>query len=368
MAIRVGLDVSAVPPRPAGAGRYIIELARGLRGENNIDLQQITRRGDESRWKQFGQTVPVVPNNRMSRLLYEQMRLHHTLNDLSLDVMHSPHYTMSRNYRGKTVVTICDMTFFTHPEYHERSKVLVFKRAIAYASAHADALVCISQHTADQLQERFEPKGSVEVIELGIDLERFTATSTEADEIARKALLIDQPYVLFLGTLEPRKGVDALIRAFDQVANKYEDVVLVLAGQQGWHFETIRTALAESSHRDRIRVLGYVDDASVPALLRGATAVAYPSVAEGFGLPVLEALACGAPVVMRASASHMALFGQAVLSISDSDEALSEALIETLGAGELVADRKRKGLALASGFDWATTVGKHAELYQRLAG
>jgi len=158
MTVRVSLDATAVPARPVGAGRYVLELASALSHRDDVDLV----------------VVDKAPSLRPLRLAWEQVRLPGVLRGLSVDVHHAPHYTMPERARVPTVVTIHDMTFFDHPEWHERKKTPFFQRAIRVAATKADALVCVSAVTADRLRSRFAPSVPVHVIPHGVDHARFT--------------------------------------------------------------------------------------------------------------------------------------------------------------------------------------------------
>ncbi len=132
--LELSLDVSAVPVRPGGAGHYTIEIARGLSAREDIALTMVSRRGDEGRWRvvgaRGGRVVGAVPVRRPGRLVFEQARFPALLGSLGVDVHHGPHYTMPERAPVPCVVTIHDCTFFDHPEWHVRSKALLFRRAI----------------------------------------------------------------------------------------------------------------------------------------------------------------------------------------------------------------------------------------------
>jgi glycosyltransferase involved in cell wall biosynthesis len=301
--LALSLDVSAVPARPAGAGYYTMELARGLSSRADIALTMVARRGDEERWLGLAaggaHVVGAVPVSRPGRLVFEQARFPRLLGSLDVVGHHAPHYTMPERSPVPCVVTIHDCTFFDHPEWHVRSKALLFRRAIRRASLHAGALVCVSEVTAARLRVCCEVRAPIVVAPHGVDHQRFTplepAPGADAALLAASGVPHDRPLVSFVGTLEPRKGVASLVAAFDRVAAAQRDAVLVLGGQVGWGLRGIERALAAARHGDRIIRTGYLPDAAVPALLRQSTVVAYPAVEEGFGLPALEALACGAP-------------------------------------------------------------------------
>jgi glycosyltransferase involved in cell wall biosynthesis len=222
----VSLDVSAVPENPVGAGRYTVELVRALLARHDVQLTLWARRSDAPRWQALteggmsAQLHAVAPRSRPLRLGWEQVRLARMLRHEGVLVHHSPHYTMPERARLARVVTVHDLTFFDQPERHERAKVAMFRRAIRVAARRADALVCVSQQTADRLEALLHPAPGVFVVPHGVDRERFSPSepSNGFDEQALAELGVRRPYVLFLGTLEPRKAVPVLIEAFDALA------------------------------------------------------------------------------------------------------------------------------------------------------
>ncbi len=371
--MRIALDVSAVPEQPAGAGRYVVELARRLpAGGDEITL--VARRDDAARWRVWSpgsRVVAPVPAARPLRLAYEALVLGHSPAARAADVWHGPHYTMPRTGSTPSVVTIHDLTFFTNPEWHEPAKVHYFRRAIAYAARHAAVLVSVSAYTAHVLDEVLGDHPPVVIAPHGVDLTRFDARDRDRDDdesVRRAGWPAHVPYVAFVGTLEPRKGLDVLLGAFATLAREDRDVELWIAGQRGWG-DAFDTLVASHPAAARIRRLGFVDDELVPVLLRRARVVAYPSRGEGFGLPVLEALACGAVVVTSAGTVMAEVGGDAVTLVPVGDaDALADALARalTLGADEraavgLVARRR------AELFSWDASLAQHRRAYAMAA-
>ncbi len=297
--LQLSFDATAVPPRPVGAGRYTIDLARALGSLGGVDASIWCRSGDAPRIDAAtggrSRLLARAPRPRVARLVWEQAMLPGLVDRLGVDVHHSPHYTMPERCRTPVVVTVHDLTFVDHPEWHERSKVLVFRRAIRVAARRAEVLVCVSATTAERLAERMDPRGSVVVVPHGVDRVRFrppTAADDDVDEAVLRRTGARRPYVLFVGTQEPRKAIPELVEAFDRVASSHSELSLVLAGGRGWGAAAVDAAVTAAKHRDRILRTGYVDDDSVAVLMRRAEVVAYPAFEEGFGLPALEALAC----------------------------------------------------------------------------
>ncbi len=370
--VRVLLDVAAVPDRPVGAGVYTVELARGLAHDDRVDLVLLARRGDAGRWAELAPGAEVdarVPAARPHRLAWEQLQGAATARRLGVEVWHGPHYTMPLRVRVPTVVTIHDLTFFDHPEWHERSKVLFFRRMIRASSRHAALCVCVSEFTATRLAAVSPPTGEVVVIHHGVDHERFRPDADPATDAAvLRAHGIAAPYVAFAGTIEPRKDLPTLVGAFARVAPEHPDLRLVLAGGDGWGSDALRDAIAGSGVATRVLRAGYLPDAALPALFRRAEVVAYPSLQEGFGLPALEALACGAPLVTTSGSAMDELVGGAARRVPPADaDALAGALADLLDPAT-AATLRAAGPVRAAPFTWKASVDAHVDAYARVLG
>jgi glycosyltransferase involved in cell wall biosynthesis len=375
--LAVALDVSAVPAQPGGAGQYTLALAGGLGHRPDVDLRLVCRRGDEGRWRPLvgdGDAVrAAVPSSRAGRLSFEQIGMPALLRSLGVELHHGPHYTMPARSPVPSAVTIHDCTFFDHPEWHVRSKAVFFRRAIRRAALRAGVLVCVSQVTAERLYASCEVRAPLVVAPHGVDHRRFTDAepSSGADRAELEALgvPVDRPLVVFVGTLEPRKGVAPLVAAFDAVAASDPEPVLVLAGQPGWGLEETEQAISASRFAPRIVRTGYVPDPAVPALLRRAAVAVCPALEEGFGLPALEALACGAPLVTTEGTAMAELAqGAALLVPPGAVDPLADALRVALGQGR-TGQRHDLGLAVAARATWEASVSKHLDAYRiALAG
>jgi glycosyltransferase involved in cell wall biosynthesis len=366
------LDVSAVPERPVGAGRYTVALASGLAARSDVELHLLTRRTDRARWATFAPSAVVhgsAPVRRPVRLTWEQARGGSLATRTGADLWHGPHYTMPLRVEVPSVVTIHDLTFFDHPEWHERTKVVFFRRIIRAAAQRATVLVCVSAYTAERLRALLDPRGEVVVAHHGVDHDRFVANADRAADLAALADHgIQPPYVAFASTIEPRKNVPTLVRAFARVAASRPDLRLVLAGADGWGARAARDAIAASGVATQVLRPGYLASDLVPALFRQAELVAYPSFEEGFGLPALEGLACGAPVVTTTGSALAEVVDDAALLVPPDDPvALADAMTRVLD-DTAVAERLRvAGPARAAQFTWARCVDQHVEAYELAA-
>ena len=215
----------------------------------------------------------------------------------------------------------------------------------------------MSETTARRFKELYRPHGAVHVVPHGVDHAAFApeepAPGSDAAVLGR--LGVAEPYVLHLGTVEPRKNVPALVAAFDAVADGHRRLSLCSPGRRAGGPASWRARSRPRRHRDRVVRLGYVDGAAVPALLRRSAAVAYPSFYEGFGLPALEALACGTPLVTSGGTVMAELAGSAALTVDPADPASLVAALETVLTGGPGADvRRAEGLSRARGLHLGT--------------
>lgn len=369
--MRLLLDVSAVPDRPVGAGVYTIALTRELADDPDLDLHLLCRRGDTDRWSGWAPKAalhPEVPSRRPARLVWEQTAGARLAARLGIDVWHGPHYTMPARLRCPAVVTVHDLTFFDHPGWHEPAKVAFFRAAIRQACRRAAALVVVSRTTAARLTQLLAPPVPVFAAPHGVDRDRFRPARDEAETAEDRARLaaagIRPPYVAFAGTIEPRKDVPTLVRAFAAVARPRPDLRLILAGRDGWGTGPVRDAIAGSGVSTRVARLGWLPAELLPAFYRQAAVVAYPSLSEGFGLPALEALACGAPLVTTRHSAMAEVAAGAALLVEPRDPAGLVPVLARVLDDEALATRLRTlGPARAAGFTWAATARVHRGAY-----
>ena len=284
---------------------------------------------------------------------------------------------MPRRCPVPTVVTVHDLSFFDSPRWHERSKVVLFRHAIRRAAREAAVVVCPSQVTAEALARWCTVAGEVVVAPHGVDTERFRPDDPSGGEDAARLAAIDgrldsdRPFLVFVGTLEPRKDVPTLIRAFSQVASLHPEALLVLAGGRGWGAGAVDAAVATSGLGRRVVQTGYVDDAAIPVLLRSAAAVVYPSLYEGFGLPALEALACGATLVTTEGTAMAEVAGASALLFPPGDTPALADLLDVVLAGRdddrVASERRSRGFEIVGRHTWAASAELHVAAYRSAA-
>lgn len=379
------LDATALPPGTArgGVSRYVDELVAHW-PTDDVDLTVVAQTYDVDRYaERLGRdrviTGPGWLRQQVARLAWEQTALPVLLHRRAVDVMLSPHYTMPlagrvlRRDGGHVaqIVTLHDGTFFSHPHLHHGVKARFFPAWTRASARWADLLLAPSQATVDAVRSVSRaPAERFRVIPHGVDHNLFSPPTAGAADEARAwaGLAPGQPYVAFLGTLEPRKNVPALIDAFVLACrDRINPPALVLAGGRGWD-DDVDPALDRVPGHLVVRRPGFVPDHLAGPLLGGADIVAYPSLGEGFGLPVLEAMAAGAPVLTTRLLSLPEVGGDAV-AYADSPAAadLARALTALLDDPAERARLAVVGERRAAGFTWDRTVAAHVEAVTEVA-
>ncbi len=370
--------------RKTGIGVYTDRLLSGLSEYDDLALKCYlhlpSRQADQGRkvLDDIARTHPTVelvtrtfPRPKIQRLIWSYSDLMPIEAILGpVDLFHGTSFIMPPCRSAKGVLTIYDLTFMLFPAYHDRGMQAVTRHIRRYAG-RSDCIIAISEHTKRDVMEHLRiPEERIRVTMLAAD-ERYRVID---DAAATSAVLtkfgVDREYILYTGTLEPRKNIPALIRAY--AALKEEMAIphrLVLAGGKGWLYDGIMESVRTLGLEKDVIFTGYVPDGEMPYLYNGAAVFAYPSFYEGFGLPPLEAMACGCPVVVSSSSSLPEVVGDAGLTVDPHrPEELAEAIGKVLTDGSLRSALREKGLRRAAAFSWKRCVAETLTIYQELLG
>ncbi len=281
------------------------------------------------------------------------------------DLYHFPNFIIPPITSGKTVVTIHDMSFLRYPQFAESRNLAWLTAGIAGTVQRADAVITDSQFSADEIVECLHVNSDkIFPIHLGLS-NHITSPDHNKIDLLRRTKGLDRPYLLMVGTIEPRKNIEFLIKVFERMTTF--DGYLVLAGMRGWKYESILSRIRNSNRSLDIRYLEYIKDEELPALYAGAELFLFPSLYEGFGLPPLEAMACGTPVIASFAGSLPEVLGEAALLLRDNDADLWAS-----GAMDLISDASRrqtwidKGLSHAAHYTWQETARKTWEIYRKV--
>jgi len=302
-----------------------------------------------------------------ARLIFEQLVLPFLAWRCRADVLHSLHYSLPLLAgRARRVVTMHDMTAYLLPHMHTRAKGAYMRFFIRQAVRRADRLIFVSASALDDCRRWFQlPLDNAVVVHHGKSDAFRPDGSPEAVANVRARYGLPSRYLLYLGTLEPRKNIPLLLRAFADLAQRDPEAWLVIAGKKGWYFDEIFHTVDALNLANRVIFTGYVDEADKPALLRGASLFVYPSVHEGFGVPVLEAMASGVPTIAGNRTSIPEIAGDGALlidpaSLPELTAALEHLYTDVAARSELAA----RGLAQAAKFSWRKTAEETAAVYR----
>lgn len=368
--MKILIDATAIPADRGGVGRYVDALLPALAAEG-AELVVVCQPRDTDVVSGLVPSAEVVPApgrvaGRPARLLWEQTGLVSLVRSTGVDVLHSPHYTMPQRSPVPVVVTLHDATFFSHPELHSAVKARFFRAATRNAVRRAAALVVPSRATRDEVvRYTHGTPDAFFVAYHGVDRSLFHPVSAAEQERVRQTLdLGDRPYVAFLGTLEPRKNVPALVRGWvEAVRDRPEPPALLLAGAPGWD-EHVDPEIARVPEGLVVRRTGYLPLADLAGYLSAAQVVAYPTLGEGFGLPVLEAMSCGAAVLTTRELSMPEVGGDAVDYCGTQDASIASALRGLLDEPERRAELAVAAVARSEEFTWRGAARTHLSAYE----
>jgi glycosyltransferase involved in cell wall biosynthesis len=370
MVLRVALDGEPLLVRRTGVGNFVFRLLEGLAelvraGEAAIDVgvYAVSWRMRPELVKQLpagahlvGRPMPARP----LRAVWQRVDMPLEWFTGRLDVVHGTNSIVPPTRRAARVVTVHDLSPLHWPEICEPA-TRAYPEFIRRAVAGGAWVHTVSQFVADEVVEAF-----------GVAPERVRAIHSGIPPLAEGGKAPDlggiDRYVVAVGTVEPRKDYPGLVRAFDAVAADRPGTGLVIVGADAWGAADLRQALDASPHRDRIVRPGYLSDADLAALIRGATALAYPSRYEGFGFPPLQAMAAGVPVVATAAGAIPEVVGAAAATVPVGDTAaLAAALARVLDDAEFASALAAAGRERAALFSWASQARGMAALYEEAA-
>lgn len=376
---RIGIDAHllsfAGSYRQAGVSRYIAELLRAFAGD-------ATAAGDHD-YRAFVGPEAVPPDflpangtgrvhfvhshlpttNPLARIAWEQALGPVAAARARLDLVHGPVNALPLAAPGRGVVTIHDLAFLAHPEALGAARRRYLTLLTALSARRAARIIAVSAFTRDEIVRRLRvPAGKIAVVHNAVD-PAFAPLPAAEVAAFRAAQRLPARTILCVGTLEPRKNLTGLLDAFALLAPQ-TDAELIVVGGQGWLYDAAIARVAALGLTGRVRFTGFVPDDDLPRWYNAATVFVYPSVYEGFGLPPLEALACGAPTVTSAGTAMVEIVGDAALLTDPRDPAaLAAALARLLDDDALRATLRERGPRQAAPFTWAHAAAATRAVY-----
>lgn len=354
--MRIGIDYTSALRQRAGIGRYTRNLVRALVQQDETNRYLLFAAGgkrgpDTERWPAHVAVRHVPISDRWLHLLWQRIRipLPVQLATGSLDLFHSPDFVLPPVGSTPTIVTVHDLSFVRVPECFVAGFTDYLRRAVSRAVDRADLVLADSQSTrADLIELMGVNDAKITVLYPGVEARFGIVHDAECLRRVRAAYSLPEDFVLGLGTLQPRKNFTTLIEAFGRMLKdrpkEHGNLHLVIVGEKGWMCDGIYEAAGTAPVNGRVHLVGFVEDADLPAFYNLASVFAFPSYYEGFGLPVLEAMACGVPVVAANNSALPEVVGEAGLLIGANDtDGLAHAL------RSLVSDHALRERLIAAG-------------------
>lgn len=346
----------------SGTGRYINELAKVLLTETkDHEFFFVWPHNHAAPGADCEARLIRKPDTPFSRLYHDHFGMDRIARDINATFVHYPTGIGPRFSKTPFVLTVHDMCFFRHPEWFSKSRALYYRNVMAAGIRAATHIIADSQATATDIMELMNiPESRIDVIPLGVD-NCFTPATVAQKEQVRKTYNLPERFFLFVGTLEPRKNLARLIQAWESVRDQVPP--LVIAGRHGWG----NSGIAEHETGTDLILLDHIPQEHLPALYSAATAFVWPSLMEGFGLPPLEAMACGTPVLTSNTSSLPEVVGDTAIQVDPLDVDAIAAGMTTLATNkELRPSLIEKGKARSTTFSWKATTEKTITVYEKI--
>lgn len=373
--MRIGLDGYPLVWPKTGVAHYTFELARELARlapEHSFDLIAPAAYPPEvlEQIKQLPNLRAVSVKTNLITRRWWAIGLPAYVRRAGLDLFHGTNYEVPLRNRARNVLTVHDLSVFTYPETHDRRMAARGRRRLPIMLRSAARIITPTEAVKLELIERFQVNPEMVTVTPEAPRKTFAPMPAVETVAVKQRLGVADDFILFVGTIEPRKNLLTLVRAFARLLRETAHrPQLVIAGPKGWLNAEFDRAVAEANFGDRLRQIGYVGDEDLRALYSSCTAFVSPSLYEGFGLPPLEAMACGAPVIASRIAAHVETLGAHAQLVEPTDEqALAQAIATLLENQDARARLSRAGLEHAARFSWEKTARLTLEVYEGLLG
>ncbi len=363
------IDLTQIPKQKVGVGVYAIETFKRLPNSNNCEYYFLVQDDDDDIATIFASRNLIKVNSKIYRnfffrFFFEQFFIPHICSKYKIDILHSLHYSfpLFTHRQLKKIVTIHDLTFFIYPYLHTFIKRYYFRFFTQLACRYANSIICVSNSTRNDLYKYVKHiNAQINVIPLAANLP-VIEQKTVRD--VKEKFGVKGKYLLFIGTLEPRKNITTLIKAYANSYKVNKEYQLVIVGKKGWYYHEIFDLLKSLELGNKVVLTGFVSSAEKFTLLSSCSLFIYPSIYEGFGLPVLEALGYGLPVITSNVSSLPEVVGDAAILINPSSvDELTHAIELCLFDKKVSATLKETAYKQFEKFSWENTAFKTEYVY-----
>lgn len=366
--MKIGITVDCLNDNFTGVSNYTYSLIEHLshQDKNRNSLHLINYEKNQF----FNQLNNIEINNpfKVLKTYGWYPYLIRKLRKCDLDIIHNPSQIPTYiKANQKYILTVHDLTPFIVPSESKFGRSTIYKILFPRTLKNADKIIAVSHNTKKDLINYFKiPDDKIRVIHLAAN-EKFKPLGNQEIRTFRDKYGLNFPFILYVGTLEGRKNIPFLIKSFFELRSKYKDVKLVIAGKKGWKYKNVFSTIEELNLNNEIIFTGYVPEEDLPGLYNAATLFVYPSLYEGFGLPPLEAMACGCPVITSNTSSLPEVVGGAGIMVDPHDfKELASVMHEILNNTILRENLTKKGLERSKLFSWEKCARETNEVYKEV--
>jgi glycosyltransferase involved in cell wall biosynthesis len=368
--VRIAIDARKL--HDFGIGTYIRNLLRGLaKIDQNTEYVLLCRTRDMDAAAAIGPNFRAVSEDAGNYSITEQLSLPLAVKRERVNLFHAPHYVLPALTPGRSVVTIHDCIHLMFPEYLKHRLGYAYARASLWTAAHkSDRIFTVSEQSKRDILKFFKvPPEKIVVTPNAIDA-RFSVEPT-AEQVTqiRERYQLSHPYILYVGNIMPHKNLERLIEAFRYVRSQgRSELELLIIGDEISRLQSLRRAVHKYGLHRYVRFHGFVPEETLAVLYRLASVFVFPSLYEGFGLPPLEAMACGTPVVTSNVSSLPEVVGDAAVLVDPyNSQAIAEGILQVLHSSHLRAELRQRGFARVREYSWERSVARVRQVYAEVA-
>lgn len=368
--MKIGWNVTLLKNNLSGVGNYIEKVIKKINCMNTRNNLVLFGTDNNYNYKKLNFKDEIILSNKIIsdskilRIIWEQIILPLKSKKQQIDILHCPAHVIPLFSSQITVVTVHDLAFKLFPKTFRWQNRIYLNLIVPLSIKRADMIIAVSKNTKEDIVKEYGINpDKIKVIYNGVNDKYKPIKNKKTTNKLKEKYKLPKNYILYLGTLEPRKNIKRLIKAFDKL--NHNDLKLVIAGGKGWLYDDIFKLVKTLNLENKIIFTGYIDEEDIVPLYSSATIFIYPSLYEGFGLPPLEAMACGTPVITSNISSLPEVVGDAAITVDPYDiNDIASSIRQILNNKILQEDLRKKGLQQAQKFSWEKTAEETLKLYK----
>jgi glycosyltransferase involved in cell wall biosynthesis len=366
--MKIGIISHVLNPPRTGTGNVVYNVLKNTPEKILINNFYLINYEKNNLFPSANEIIIKNPFKKITKnfLWYQILPMKNELNEL--DIIHNPYQLPTVfNFKQKYIISVLDLIQILFPKEIKKSVYISQKIMLSKSIKSADKIISISHHTKQDIIKHFKiPENKIKVIHLAANENYKLLKENEINKIKQNYNL-NYSFILYVGTLEPRKNIPTLLKALYKLKKQNIKHKLVITGKKGWKYKSIFETIERLNLQKDVIFTGYVPDEDLPALYNAADLFVYPSLYEGFGLPPLEAMQCGTPVITSNTSSLPEVVGDAGIMVNPYDvDELANKMYEVLTNGGLREELSKKGLERAKLFSWKKCAEEHLKVYEEV--